>query len=99
MLQMIRYIIHLKLEYFEPVKGKSAFEGKQDNVISAKKSFTSAIKQYKDISLVKEEYKGPSYSTAVLVDIVDDNLYEMLDVIRAIDVVDIMEPLFLSGLK
>lgn len=95
---MKRYAIHLKVDYYESQKKEKKQDveiGKKSNVNAAKKVFALALEPYfksKDIVLIDEEYTGPTFSTAVLVNIQESKLQEMLEVLRSIDVVDIMEP-------
>lgn len=95
---MKRYVIHLKVEYYEPEKKdkKNDLEaGRKSNEDAAKKVFALALGtrfKNKEAVLIKDEYAGPTFSTAVWIDIQNDKIDEVLSALRLIDVVDIMEP-------
>lgn len=96
--KMRRYIIHLKVDYYESQKKdkKSDVEAaKKSNVDAAKKSFALAIEFYtksQDLIPLKEEYTGPSFTTAMLVEISEKRFDDMIDVLRSLDIVDMLEP-------
>lgn len=69
--------------------------GRQGNVDDSRKAFGLALKtnfQNEEVLILKEEYQGPTFSTAVLVDISKDKLYDVVEKLRSIDVVDVIEP-------
>lgn len=94
----VRYVIHLKVEYYEPQKKEKKADvetGRKSNVDDSRKAFSVALKanlQNEEALLIKEEYIGPSFTTAVLVDINREKRYEVLDKLRTIDLIDVMEP-------
>lgn len=94
---MIRYIIHLNVEYYEP-EDKSAKEiasGKNKNEQNAVKEFLQAINTLikdKKVKIVKEEYKGPMFPTAVFLDLDEERLEEVLNDLRALKIVATIEP-------
>jgi hypothetical protein len=93
---MIQYLLHLKTEYYEPgpkEKVAAIAEGIQANNKAAQKAFAAAIKQHAAIfSLAETEYLGPTLTTGVIVDILEDKLDKALSVFREMDEVETMEP-------
>jgi len=95
---MKRYIIHLHTEYYDakPKENKAATEaGQLANDENAKKKFLTLMQSYaktNEIALVSEKYEGQSSTTAVFLDISEDNLEKIIDVLRALDIVSIIEP-------
>jgi hypothetical protein len=93
---MIQYLIHLETEYYEPKpheKIASIAEGITANNQAAQKAFAGAIKEQAALfSLVEKEYHGPTLTTAIIVDILDDKLDEALALFRAMDEVKTIEP-------
>lgn len=95
---MKKYIIHLKVVYFDHDKKdkKSDIDiGKKSHADNAKKEFAKAISKYsksKEIVITDNNYSGPTFTTALLVNIKENNIDELLKALIAIEVVDVIEP-------
>lgn len=94
----MRYIIHLKVPYYEPASKKETKaqieEGRQKLIDEAKKTFTKAVKDIDDVSLLNEEYIGLSSSGAgVLIDIVEteEEKQKAIDMLRSLEIVELIE--------
>lgn len=95
----MKYIIHLKIQNYEPQKKDkkndvdTAQKGLED---SCKKTFKMAVGQsFKDKELVilKEEYSGPIFinNVVVMVDIKEDKVDQVLTTLRTMDFIDTIE--------
>jgi hypothetical protein len=93
---MIQYLLHLKTEYYEPgpkEKISAIAEGIQANNQAAQKSFAAAAEEHAALfSLAEAEYHGPTLTTGVIVDILEEKLDKALSIFRAMKGVEIMEP-------
>jgi hypothetical protein len=102
---MIRYIIHLKVEYYEPKTKEMKSDiaaGVQTNADASveifKKQITELMKT-KDVALVEKEFKGQTFGTAIYLDLLEEKLENILGALRVIDVVDIIEPEIYESLR
>lgn len=97
---MKKYVIHLKVAYYEPKKKEKKNDveiAKKGLESSAKKAFALAIGSYsktQEIVLLKEECNDQSYGIPVYVELKEDKLDDLINVLRKIDVVDIIEPVW-----
>lgn len=94
---MRKHLIHLKVEDYESAKKEKANvveAAKKILVDNAKKAFALALEPYsktKEIVLLDEEYDGPIFGTAVFIELKDDKFDELRDVLRQMDIVEIIE--------
>lgn len=79
------------MDYIDPKATKASIKILQDKSI---KIFKKAIEKYsktKDIVFLDEVCNIKSYTVAVFVNIADNNLNDLIDVLRKIDIVQTIE--------
>lgn len=102
----MKYIIHLNVEDYETKKKESKKDvemGKQSLVRDAQKAFALALRQDSQvqghISILNEEYKGQTMTTAVYVDLNDAGVDDLVNVLRKMDIVAMIEKDFAASVE
>jgi hypothetical protein len=92
---LLKYTIHLNAPYYDYSKNESQKNIKieQDKLNNkALKEFTDQISKIDGIKILDEEYIGQTMTKAVIIEIEEKKLDDMLNQLRKLKTVDIIEP-------
>lgn len=99
---MLKYIIHLRVPYYDYTKNESqkTINIEQDKLNNqALKEFSADLAKIDGIKLSNEEYTGQTIRKAAIVEIDEKNLDNILNQLRTLETVDIIEPETYEGTK